>query len=226
MCWKGLTLILVWNRAKTILYPVHTCSGRRYFLMQCSRQLVPTFRHVFTRQLSSSVWVQCRLLQLWPPKRATLLHPPPLLQHSLMMNSYPLSPHLRSGFNWFGAIRNCLHSSAIASELIGRTGVRMWYQTCPSINGHLSKNSSVLFGGAAHTQTRSVVIFSKLGKRKTCKAVAKRFRRTGSGKLKFWPAGKTHNMLAKSNKARRQLRKARYVNKTQLKTLNKMISGW
>ena len=83
---------------------------------------------------------------------------------------------------------------------------------------------STLFGSVS--QTRNIVIFSKLGKRKTCKAVAKRFCRTGSGKLKYWPAGKTHNMLAKSNKKRRQLRKARYVNKTQLKMLNKMISGW
>lgn len=76
------------------------------------------------------------------------------------------------------------------------------------------------------TPTRGVVLYSKRGKRKTVKAVAKRFIRTGSGKLKYWPAGKTHNMLAKSPRKRRQLRKARYANKTQLKTLNKMISGW
>lgn len=76
-------------------------------------------------------------------------------------------------------------------------------------------------------QTRSVVKMSKnKGKRKTVKAVAKRFYRTGSGKLKYWPPGKVHNMLAKSNKRRRQLRKARYVTKAQLKTLNKMIYGW
>ena len=75
------------------------------------------------------------------------------------------------------------------------------------------------------TQTRGVS-FGKKGKLKTVKAVAKRFIRTGSGKLKYWPAGKHHNMLAKSRKRRRQLRKARYANKTQLKTLNKMLSGW
>ena len=80
-----------------------------------------------------------------------------------------------------------------------------------------------LFGNV--TQTRNVT-YGKRGKRKTVKAVAKRFIRTGSGKLKYWPAGKHHNMLAKSCKRRRQLRKARYVNKTQLKTLNKMLSGW
>jgi len=189
--------------------------------MQCSRQLVATFRHVFTRQRSSAVREQCRSLQLWPPKRTT--YSLPLVQRSLMVNNNLLTFHLRGGFNWFGGIRNYWHST---SGLIERAGMRRWYRTCPSINGYLSKNSIVLFGGIAHTQTRNIVIFSKLGKRKTCKAVAKRFRRTGSGKLKYWPAGKTHNMLAKSNKARRQLRKARYVNKTQLKTLNKMISGW
>ena len=74
---------------------------------------------------------------------------------------------------------------------------------------------------------RSIVKASKRkGKRKTVKAVAKRFYRTGSGKLKYWPAGKVHNMLSKSNKKRRQLRKARYATKTQLKTLNKMLAGW
>ena len=74
---------------------------------------------------------------------------------------------------------------------------------------------------------RNIVKVSKnKGKRKTVKAVAKRFHRTGSGKLKYWPPGKVHNMLAKSNKKRRQLRKAKYVTKTQLKTLNKMLAGW
>ena len=76
-------------------------------------------------------------------------------------------------------------------------------------------------------QVRCLVKMSKnKGKRKTVKAVAKRFHRTGSGKLKYWPPGKVHNMLAKSKKKRRQLRKPRYATKTQLKTLNKMLAGW
>ena len=74
-------------------------------------------------------------------------------------------------------------------------------------------------------QARTVVKCSKLGKMKTVKAVAKRFRRTGSGKLKFWPAGNVHNLLSKSHNYRRRVKKARYVNKTQLKTLNKMLIG-
>ena len=98
--------------------------------------------------------------------------------------------------------------------------------------------ASILSSGAAHLQChampsllripwRGVVNFSKRrGKKKTVKAVAKRFHRTGSGKLKYWPAGKVHNMLAKSRNHRQRLRKPRYANKTQLKTLNKMLSGW
>uniref|UniRef100_A0A1X7VMS3 50S ribosomal protein L35 n=1 Tax=Amphimedon queenslandica TaxID=400682 RepID=A0A1X7VMS3_AMPQE len=76
------------------------------------------------------------------------------------------------------------------------------------------------------SQTRSIVRFSKKGKKKTVKAVAKRFMRTGSGMLKYWRPGKNHKMMAKSHKASRQMRKHCYVNKTQLKLLNKMISGW
>ena len=72
---------------------------------------------------------------------------------------------------------------------------------------------------------RTVVKHSKLGKMKTVKAVAKRFRRTGSGKLKFWPPGNVHNLLSKSHDRKCRIRKARYVNKTQLKTLNKMLIG-
>ena len=70
------------------------------------------------------------------------------------------------------------------------------------------------------------IVFGKKGKRKTVKAVAKRFKRTGSGKLKYWRSGKSHRMMSKSARASRQLRKPCYANKTQLKTLNKMLSGW
>ena len=75
-------------------------------------------------------------------------------------------------------------------------------------------------------QQRSVVTFSKRrGKKKTVKAVAKRFKRTGSGKLKYWKSGKNHKMYRKSKRSRRELRKPCYVTKTQLKTLNKMLAG-
>lgn len=72
---------------------------------------------------------------------------------------------------------------------------------------------------------RTVVKHSKLGKMKTVKAVAKRFRRTGSGKLKFWPPGNVHNLLSKSHDRKCRIRKPRYANKTQRKTLNKMLIG-
>ena len=179
------------------------------FLVQCFRQLLSTFRSVISKNQISAKWPHCKALQPSAPSQNTTLCPP-VVQQSLMGNATPIAPRLSSQFYWFGGIRN--YSS------MGLTGRTVWSW---STHGQLL---NTLFGSTS--QTRNIVIFSKLGKRKTCKAVAKRFRRTGSGKLKYWPAGKTHNMLAKSNKARRQLRKARYVSKTQLKMLNKMISGW
>ena len=74
--------------------------------------------------------------------------------------------------------------------------------------------------------TRNINTKSKLGKRKTCKAVTKRFIRTGKGKLKRWRAGKNHKMMHKGPKRSMRLRKATYVNKQQLKLLNKMLNGW
>lgn len=74
--------------------------------------------------------------------------------------------------------------------------------------------------------TRCINTKSKLGKRKTCKAVAKRFLRTGKGKLKRWRVGKNHKMMHKGPKRSRHLRKPTYVNKQQLKLLNKMLNGW
>ena len=82
----------------------------------------------------------------------------------------------------------------------------------------------LLAGGQNYISIRTVS-FGKKGKLKTVKAVAKRFKRTGKGALKYWRPGKTHKMLAKSSRARRELRKPRYANKTQLKLLNKMLSG-
>ena len=73
---------------------------------------------------------------------------------------------------------------------------------------------------------RGITKFSKKGKRKTCKAVINRFRRTGSGRWKYWRPGKRHKMLCKSNKLRRKLRKAIFVTKTQQKMLDQMVNGW
>ena len=76
-----------------------------------------------------------------------------------------------------------------------------------------------------HVPVRTVVKHSKLGKMKTVKAVAKRFRRTGSGKLKFWPPGNVHNLLSKSHNRKCRIRRPRYASKSQAKTLNKMLIG-
>ncbi len=104
----------------------------------------------------------------------------------------------------------------------------LFNQPLTTVSAHIWKHSNFPLSqnSSLRVQVRTVTKYSKLGKRKTVKSVAKRFMRTGTGKLKYWPAGKVHNMLAKSRKKRLQLRKARYATKTQLKTLNKMISGW
>ncbi len=60
-------------------------------------------------------------------------------------------------------------------------------------------------------------------KMKTKKAIAKRFRVTGTGKLKRSKAFKQHILTKKSAKRKRNLRKVGYVSVTQLKTMKKLI---
>lgn len=60
-------------------------------------------------------------------------------------------------------------------------------------------------------------------KMKTKKAIAKRFRVTGTGKLKRSKAFKQHILTKKSAKRKRNLRKVGYVSITQLKTMKKLI---
>ena len=97
---------------------------------------------------------------------------------------------------------------------------------CPALqkNSNFGSLRALYVGNSI--AVRNITKCSKLGKRKTCKAVAKRFLRTGKGKLKRWQAGKHHNMMKKRNKRRRQLRKHTYVSKQQLKLLNQMLNGW
>ncbi len=125
-------------------------------------------------------------------------------------------------------IQNCQISTT--SRLMTPQQLGLSNRQCTTLTpipyGHRNVYRTLPQGSSTHMQVRTVTKYSKLGKRKTVKAVAKRFIRTGSGKLKYWPPGKVHNMLAKSRKRRLQLRKPRYATKTQLKTLNKMISGW
>ena len=56
-------------------------------------------------------------------------------------------------------------------------------------------------------------------KMKTKKAAAKRFKVTGTGKLKRARAFKQHILTKKSTKTKRNLRKAGYVSETQEKTM-------
>lgn len=56
-------------------------------------------------------------------------------------------------------------------------------------------------------------------KMKTKKSVAKRFKVTGTGKLKRAKAFKSHILTKKSTKTKRNLRKTGYVSETQEKTM-------
>lgn len=64
-----------------------------------------------------------------------------------------------------------------------------------------------------------------MGKMKTHKGSAKRFTRTGSGKLKRMRSGVTHMTGKMSPKRKRRLRKSTLVSKGDLKRIDKMIPG-
>jgi len=55
-----------------------------------------------------------------------------------------------------------------------------------------------------------------IARRKTKKAVAKRFKITGTGKILRSQAGKRHLMQGKSSKTKRQLAKSALVDKTDM----------
>ena len=58
---------------------------------------------------------------------------------------------------------------------------------------------------------------------KTCRAAAKRFKKTGTGKLVRNKAYKSHILTKKSAKRKRNLRKAAYVSTTQEKAMKKLL---
>ena len=60
-------------------------------------------------------------------------------------------------------------------------------------------------------------------KMKTHKGAAKRFRKTGTGKLKRAKAFKSHILTKKSAKRTRNLRKGAYVSTTQEKAMKKLL---
>ncbi len=60
-------------------------------------------------------------------------------------------------------------------------------------------------------------------KMKTTKAAAKRFKKTGTGLLKRNKAYKSHILTKKSQKRKRNLRKAAITDATNLKAIKKII---
>ena len=60
-------------------------------------------------------------------------------------------------------------------------------------------------------------------KLKTKRAAAKRFKLTGTGKLKRSKAYKRHILTKKSAKTKRNLRKAALVDATNVKTMKKVL---
>ena len=60
-------------------------------------------------------------------------------------------------------------------------------------------------------------------KLKTKKAAAKRFRSTGTGKIKKMKSNKTHILGKKSPKRKRNLRKSNLVNKANIKSVKQML---
>lgn len=60
-------------------------------------------------------------------------------------------------------------------------------------------------------------------KMKSKKSAAKRFKLTGTGKLKRAKAFKSHILTKKSRKTKRNLRQTAYVHDTQEKTMKKIL---
>ncbi len=60
-------------------------------------------------------------------------------------------------------------------------------------------------------------------KMKTKRAAAKRFKLTGTGKLKRGKAFRSHILTKKSAKTKRNLRKTGYVSSTQEKTMKTLL---
>jgi large subunit ribosomal protein L35 len=60
-------------------------------------------------------------------------------------------------------------------------------------------------------------------KLKTSRAAAKRFKMTGTGKLKRMKAGKSHILTKKTTKRKRNLRKAAMTDSTNIKNMKKIL---
>ena len=58
---------------------------------------------------------------------------------------------------------------------------------------------------------------------KTCRAAAKRFKKTGTGKIMRNKAYKSHILTKKSQKRKRNLRKAAITDATNVKSMKKVL---
>ncbi|HYA03161.1 MAG TPA: 50S ribosomal protein L35 [Syntrophobacteria bacterium] len=58
---------------------------------------------------------------------------------------------------------------------------------------------------------------------KTNRGAAKRFKITGTGKVRHWKAGKSHILTKKSPKRKRNLRKPETVDTTNMKALRRLL---
>ncbi len=58
---------------------------------------------------------------------------------------------------------------------------------------------------------------------KTCRAAAKRFKKTGTGKIKRARANKSHILTKKPSKRTRRLRQTTLVDSTNMKSLSRMM---
>lgn len=58
---------------------------------------------------------------------------------------------------------------------------------------------------------------------KSHRGAAKRFKKTGTGKLKRAKAFKSHILTKKSSKTKRNLRKTGYVAKSEVKVMKKLL---
>lgn len=58
---------------------------------------------------------------------------------------------------------------------------------------------------------------------KTCRAAAKRFKKTGTGKIMRNKAYKSHILTKKSQKRKRNLRKAAITDATNVKAIKKIL---
>ncbi|MCP4721897.1 MAG: 50S ribosomal protein L35 [Desulfobacteraceae bacterium] len=58
---------------------------------------------------------------------------------------------------------------------------------------------------------------------KTCRAAAKRFKKTGSGKYKFRKSHASHILTKKTTKRKRSLRRDQIIDDSNLKAVKRML---